>query len=72
MPGKRMRKLAFDPTIREFAITSAGIVVGKPFEGVEAVLSGMPREAARRAAAAVVEGGEQGSPPPGNDTARSR
>ena len=42
----KVREGAFDPTIREFAITDAGIVVGKPFEGVEAVLSGMAREAA--------------------------
>ena len=44
----KVREGAFDPTIREFTITDAGIVVGKPFEGVEAVLSGMAREAARR------------------------
>ena len=69
----KVREGAFDPTIREFAITDAGIVVGAPFEGVEAVLSGMAREAARRvAAAAVAEGGEQGSPPPGNAAARPR
>ncbi len=67
----KVREGAFDPTTREFAITGAGIVVGDPFEGVKAVLSGMAREAARRAAAAVAEGSEQGSPPPGNDTARS-
>jgi circadian clock protein KaiC len=66
----KVREGAFDPTIREFAITGTGIVVGEPFEGVEAVLSGMAREAARRAAA-VAEGREQGSPPPGNSTARS-
>ena len=46
----KVRDGAFDPTIREFAITDAGIVVGKPFEGVEAVLSGMAREAAKVAA----------------------
>jgi circadian clock protein KaiC len=68
----KVREGAFDPTIREFAITGAGIVVGEPFEGVEAVLSGMGRDAARRAAAAAVaEGGEQGSPPPGDDPAWS-
>ena len=38
---------AFDPTIREFEITDSGIVVGQPFEGVEAVLSGMARGGAR-------------------------
>lgn len=44
----KVREGAFDPTIREFTITdAAGIVIGEPFEGVEAVLSGMAREAAR-------------------------
>ena len=43
----KVREGPFDPTIREFTITGAGIAVGKPFEGVEAVLSGMAREAAR-------------------------
>ena len=44
----KVREGVFDPTIREFEITAAGIVVGEPFEGVEAVLSGMARAAARR------------------------
>jgi circadian clock protein KaiC len=57
----KVREGAFDPTIREFAITDAGIVVGKPFEGVEAVLSGIAREVARRAEAAPPEGGDRGS-----------
>ena len=57
----KVREGAFDPTIREFAITEAGIVVGQPFEGVEAVLSGMAREAARNAAAALSEDHDQGS-----------
>ena len=52
----KVREGAFDPTIREFTITDAGIVVGKPFEGVEAVLSGMAREAERLAAAAAEAG----------------
>lgn len=43
----KVREGAFDPTIRAFTITDAGIVVGEPFEGVEGVLSGMAREAAR-------------------------
>ena len=30
----KVREGAFDPTIREFAITGAGIIVGEPFEGV--------------------------------------
>ena len=68
----KVREGAFDPTIREFAITGTGIVVGEPFEGVEAVLSGMAREAARRAAvAAGTEGSEQGSPSPVDDPDRS-
>jgi len=43
----KVREGAFDPTIREFAINDTGIIVGKPFEGVEGVLSGMAREIAR-------------------------
>lgn len=53
----KVREGAFDPTIREFAINDAGILVGQPFEGVEAVLSGMAREAARSGAAAAPFGG---------------
>jgi circadian clock protein KaiC len=67
----KVQEGAFDPTIREFTIIDAGIVVGTPFEGVEAVLSGIAREASRRTAAAVIEASEQGSPAPGNDTDRS-
>jgi hypothetical protein len=52
----KAREGPFDPTIREFTITDAGIVVGKPFEGVEAVLSGLAREAARTAALVRPEG----------------
>ena len=48
----KVREGAFDPTIREFTITDAGIVVGEPFKGVEAVLSGIAREVARNAPAA--------------------
>ncbi len=43
----KVREGSFDPTIREFTISDTGVVVGKPFEGVEAVLSGMAREVAR-------------------------
>jgi circadian clock protein KaiC len=57
----KVREGAFDPTIREFTITDAGIVVGNPFEGVEAVLSGMAREAAR--AAAVIPSENSGAEP---------
>jgi circadian clock protein KaiC len=38
----KMRDGAFDPAIREFQITDAGISIGAPFRGVEAVLSGSP------------------------------
>jgi circadian clock protein KaiC len=48
----KVREGAFDPTIREFEITDTGIIIGKPFEGVEAVLSGIARETARQADAA--------------------
>jgi circadian clock protein KaiC len=47
----KVREGAFDPTIREFEITGHGIIVGRPFEGVEAVLSGIAREVALTAAA---------------------
>ena len=47
----KAREGAFDPTIREFTITDNGVVIGQPFAGVEAVLSGMAREAAARLAA---------------------
>lgn len=40
----KVRDAAYDPTIREFVITDAGIVIGEPFEGAEAVLTGTPRE----------------------------
>jgi circadian clock protein KaiC len=53
----KVRDGAFDPTIREFAITDTGVVVGQPFEGVEAILSGMAREAAARDALLATRGG---------------
>jgi circadian clock protein KaiC len=65
----KVRDGAFDPTIREFAITDTGIAVGKPFEGVEAVLSGMVRETARSAAGAPSENSDRGSS--GNDAVQS-
>jgi circadian clock protein KaiC len=55
----KVREGAFDPTIRKFAITDSGIVVGEPFEGIEAVLSGMAREAAVRASLLTIENGER-------------
>jgi circadian clock protein KaiC len=58
----KVREGAFDPTIREFEITGTGIVVGQPFVGVEGVLSGMAREAARSASPAPLKDGEPGLP----------
>ena len=60
----KVREGAFDPTIREFTITDAGIVVGKPFEGVEAVLSGMAREADQDGSSCPTRGQWGGSHPP--------
>ena len=48
----KVREGAFDSTIRRFTISEAGITIGEPFEGVEAVLTGMARETSRAAAAA--------------------
>lgn len=56
----KVREGAFDPSIREFAINDAGIVMGEPFEGVEAVLTGIAREVAR--SAALPKGHDPGSP----------
>lgn len=42
----KVREGAFDPTIREFSITNMGVVVGKPFEGVQAVPDPGAREVA--------------------------
>jgi len=64
----KVREDAFDPTIREFTIGDAGAVVGEPFEGVEAVLSGMARNVAE-SGTAVPSGDNQGSP--GAATGRS-
>ena len=58
----KVRDGSFDPSIREFTITDEGIAVGKPFEGVEAVLSGMAREAAR--AAVVTPSDDSSAEPP--------
>jgi len=40
---QKMRESAFDPTIREFRITSRGIDVASTFESAEAILSGLAR-----------------------------
>lgn len=58
----KMREGEFDPTIREFAITDAGIVVGKPFEGVEAVLTGIAREAQSSAAVTSAKDHDRAAP----------
>jgi circadian clock protein KaiC len=56
----KVREGAFDPTIREFTIGDAGVVMGKPFEGLEAVLGGMARDVAK-GGAAVPSGDNQAS-----------
>lgn len=48
----KVREGAGDPTIRRFTISETGITVGEPFAGVEALLTGMAREAPRAGAAA--------------------
>ena len=58
----KVREGAFDPTIRKFSITDTGITVGEPFEGVEAVLSGMARAAARNALPASSASDDRNSP----------
>ena len=65
----KVREGAFDPSIRTFTIGDAGIVVGGPFEGVEAVLDGMAREAAAGMPSAPSEGNDQD--PSGDGTGRS-
>ena len=52
----KVREGTFDPTIREFAITDTGVVVGSPFEGTEAVLSGTAGGIARSSAEGASEG----------------
>lgn len=59
----KVREGAFDPTIRKFAINDSGIVIGQPFEGIEAVLSGMAREAAVRSALLTTGSGDVKPPP---------
>jgi circadian clock protein KaiC len=66
----KVREGAFDPTIRKFEITAAGITVGEPFEGVEAVLSGIAREVTLRGSAVTLY--EDGAPdPPADDVIQS-
>ncbi len=48
----KVREGAFDPTIREFSITDTGVVVGKPFEDVQAARDHGDREVAGHAPAA--------------------
>ena len=58
----KVREGAFDPTIRKFAITDSGIVIEEAFEGTEAVLSGMAREAAIRASLLTTGSGDKTPP----------
>lgn len=44
----KQRASAHDAKIREFQITSKGIQVEEPFKGKEGILSGAPRDVARR------------------------
>jgi circadian clock protein KaiC len=60
----KVREDAFDPTIRELTIGNAGIVVGKPFEDVEGILSGMAREVTKGGIAGP-SGDNQASPDAG-------
>lgn len=64
----KVREGAFDPRVRTFAIGDAGITVGEPFTGVEAVPDTMAREAAAGASEASPEGNDQG--PSGDGTGR--
>ena len=57
----KVREGAFDPSIREFAIGDAGITLGEPFEGVDAVLDGIARAATGDAPAVPSEANDQGS-----------
>ena len=66
----KVREGVFDPTIREFEITAAGIAIGKPFEGVETVLSGMARAAALKSTA-VAPSKDNAGALPDNDTGQS-
>ena len=64
----KVREGAFDPTIREFSITDTGVVIGKPFEGVQTALDDRAHEFAGHAPAA-----SSGHSPslPGGGTGRS-
>ena len=60
----KVREGAFDPTIREFSITDTGVVVGKPFEGVQATADRGDQEVAGYAPA--TSSGNGPSPPGGS------
>jgi circadian clock protein KaiC len=64
----KVREGAFDPTIRKFTITDSGIVVEEPFEGAEAVLSGMARELAVRASLFTTGSGDERPPVDGGQS----
>ncbi len=57
----KVREGAFDPTIREFSISDTGVVVGRPFEGVEAGPDQAARNGAERPVA--TSSGGVGLPP---------
>lgn len=65
----KVREGTFDPSIRTFTIGDAGILVGEPFAGAEAVLDGMAQVAASNAPSAQSEGKSQA--PSGDGTGRS-
>ena len=67
----KVREGAFDPTIREFEITTTGIVIGEPFKGAEAVLSGMAREVAQ-GGATVAPSSDGATALPNDDAGQSR
>lgn len=54
----KVREGAFDPTIRAFSITDAGVVVNEPFEGVQAVLDHKLPDVADRAHAPAASPGD--------------
>jgi circadian clock protein KaiC len=56
----KVREGAFDPAVREFTITDAGMIIGQPFEGIGTVLAETTGEAASTVAAAAPS--EDGAP----------
>jgi len=56
----KVREGGFDPAVREFTITDAGMIIGQPFEGIGTVLAETTGEAASTVAAAAPS--EDGAP----------